>query len=219
MRRVSGLALVVVSAAWTFAQEPAKRDTPKPLPAELVKAWEDAGGKLVWLRADEFGLMRSVNVTQPGDLPAFQFDECKGERVAKLPAPETPFGLGLSGPTVKDDAMKELARFKQLTSLHMYKVHVKDAGLKELVPLNKLTFLGLQTCAGVTDAGLKEVAKLEQLTSFELSAAGTRVKEAGLKELFALKHLTALSVDVLELSDEVVWSSPRIVDSGKVVYS
>src|SRR5688572_13762631 len=59
---------------------------------------------------------------------------------------------------VTDAGVKELAVFKNLTTLHLNRTGVTDAGVKELAPLTNLTTLYLSECRGVTDAGLKELA-------------------------------------------------------------
>ncbi|QJW99628.1 hypothetical protein [Frigoriglobus tundricola] len=56
---------------------------------------------------------------------------------------------------IPDSELKELAAFKKLVRLDLYRTKVTDAGLKELAALPKLQRLHLAHTL-VTDAGMKE---------------------------------------------------------------
>ena len=111
-------------------------------------------------------------------------------RDARLPGKPV-LSVVLYGPQVTDEALKELAAFKNLTMLILNTTQVTDAGLAELAGLTKLNNLTLNRTK-VTDAGFKVLAGLKDLTTLNL--LGTRVTNAGLKELAALKKLTNLSL-------------------------
>jgi hypothetical protein len=194
------LLVVLASPSAVLADEPKK---PEPLPAEVVKAWEDAGAEVGWMMMDpKSGIVLFAERVAERDVvqavPAFAFRNWKAGMVAKLPAPEKPFGLELSTDDVTDASIKELAVLKQLTSLELGSTKVTDAGLKELAALKQLTSLYLYSTQ-VTDAGLKELATLKQLTSLALNS--TQVTDAGLKELAALKNLTALDLTKTDVTD------------------
>ena len=71
---------------------------------------------------------------------------------------------------------KWLAR---IDSLELADTQITDAGLKDLVKLQKLNFLVL-TNTQITDAGLEELAKMKQLEWLEMY--DTQITEAGAAE-------------------------------------
>jgi len=117
----------------------------------------------------------------------------------------TSFG---SGNEITDAGLAGLAPLENLTELNLWgNCRLGDRACKELVPLQKLTTLDLNS-AHVTDVGLKELAKLKNLTTLKLHAAvpeggfpRTSVTSAGLKELAALKHLTHLDLSYTHVDD------------------
>lgn len=76
-------------------------------------------------------------------------------RDERLPGKPVYFVLLLSS-QVTDEALKELAAFKKLTTLMLINTQVTYAGLKELAALKNLTSLSLYSTQ-VTDAGVKEL--------------------------------------------------------------
>jgi Leucine-rich repeat (LRR) protein len=92
--------------------------------------------------------------------------------------------LPIAGPT----GPKPPARPEDVTIVNLHGTKVTDAGLKELVAFENLTFLLLGS--EHTDRGLKELAAFKKLARLDLF--GTKVTDAGLKELAGLKNLTEL---------------------------
>ena len=145
---------------------------PKPLPPDVVKAWQNKGAEVVWMRLHEAGYLEIFreNEARAGALPVFQFPapRTSGGSPPKLyltevvltglPDPGMPFGLSLGHTKVTDAGLKELAGLKSLQSLYLYSTDVTDAGLKELAGLKSLQSLLLGSTK-VTDAGLKELRK------------------------------------------------------------
>jgi hypothetical protein len=177
---VLALAVLAGGSRGVGGPQPGGKDAPKPLPKELVTAWEKAGAKAGWIRAGKYGYPEFIpgQSGQHGDLPAFRFVSWKGGVSPQLPAPEVPFGLDLSYIQITDAGLKELAGLKQLQAMSVGATKITDAGLKELAGLKQLQTLFLYG-AQITDAGLKELAGLKQLQS--LALAGTKITEAGLK--------------------------------------
>jgi len=102
---VTALTLAVTSLS---AQQPVKAELPKPLPAELAKAWASVG----WTRGPESGTPSFMRKAEPGYVPMFQFrNNWKDGRIAKLPMPDTPFVIDLASTQVTDAGLKELAAF------------------------------------------------------------------------------------------------------------
>lgn len=140
-----------------------KKDAPKPLPQEIVKAWSEAGATIGWMKNmppqksggyDFWAPWREK--VEAGAVPAFEFYWEKAGDLAKLPVPEVAFGLDVHCSPLEDAAMKGLAGLKSLHSLNLGGTSMTDAGLKELAILKNLQALYLFH-TGVTDAGLKEL--------------------------------------------------------------
>lgn len=112
-------ALALVAGQFGFAGQPDKKDLPKPqpLPADIVKAWKDAGATVGWMKVEESGILSFVEEPEAGALPAFRFLQWKDGVVAKLPVPKASFGLYLSKTELMDAGLKELASLKNLGSL------------------------------------------------------------------------------------------------------
>ena len=102
--------------------------------------------------------------------------------------------LNLSGTEVTDVGLKELVPLLKLTTLNLDRTHVTDAGLKELAPLTKLTNLGLNSFK-VSDVGLKHLAPFTSLTTIRLHER--HMTDRGLKEVASLKKLTTLNVYII----------------------
>src|SRR5262249_44861846 len=89
------------------------KEAPKPLPPEIVKAWEKAGAKVGWMGPSQFELaaFRSGGGGKVGEVPAFSLESWKRGLLTKLPPPSAPFGLSLYGTEVTAVGLKELAAF------------------------------------------------------------------------------------------------------------
>ena len=194
--RASVFALVLVTVPLGFAGQPDKKDPPKPLPDDIGKAWKDAGASAGWVNTS--GFPEFVEKPEVGAITAFQFRVWKDGVVAKLPAPEVPFGLDLSDTNMTDAGVKELTTLKNLATLHLGSTKVTDAGVKELANQKNLTALVL-SYTQVTDAGVKELTTLKNLATLYLGS--TKVTDAGLKELANLKNLTHLDLFGTQVTD------------------
>jgi hypothetical protein len=205
-----------------------KGELPQPLPAEIVKAWQEAGATVGWMRVYQYGFVHFVSedAGEPGDVLAFRFAEWKAGVLGRLPPPEAGFGLYLGGTKVTDAGLKELAGLKSLQTLNLVGTQVTDAGLKELAGLKSLQTLNLNDTQ-VTDAGLKELAglKLKFLfipdraktdlglkhylaaleapanLSLDWSLHAWQLTDAGLKELAGLKSLQSLDLSGTQVTD------------------
>jgi hypothetical protein len=183
-----------------------KKETPKPLPPEVVKAWGDAGAKVGWMKdvppepTDGYDYWEPFREeVEPGALPAFHFHPKSEGVLTKLPNPGVAFGLDTScwGLTARE--LKELARLKSLRSLNLGgDLLLTDAALKELAGQNNLHALYL-FYTHVTDTGLKELVGLKELRTLDLSH--TQVRDAGLKKLAGLKSLQALNLSYTTVTD------------------
>lgn len=126
------IALTLVTGQFAFAEQPDKKELPKPLPENIVKAWKDAGATVGWMMVDESGILVFVEKAEPKAVPAFQFATWKDGLLAKLPVPEAAFGLYLAKTEVMDDAIKELANLKSLTELCLCETQVTEAAVEVL---------------------------------------------------------------------------------------
>ncbi len=174
---------------------------PKPLPADIVGAWQQAGATVGFIAPHTSGspIFRPATVPMAGERPAFSFFRMwKAGIIGKLPSPEQAFGLVLSETNLDDASLKELAPHKSLEVLFLAQTKIADAGLKELAPFKHLKVLSLST-TGVTDAGLKELAGLAALETLFLHK--TKVTDAGLKELASLKNLKTLGLSATKITD------------------
>jgi internalin A len=178
-----------------------KKESPKPLPPEIVKAWSDAGASVGWMKWEDNGAPKGpkFHAQEKGEIkamPVFQFSDWKEGVLVKLPDPGVPFGLSLNltkktDAGVTDAGLKELAGLKSLQELDLDFTKVTDAGLIELASLESLQALCLFHTE-VTGAGLKELAGLKNLQ--ELYLAYSQVKDTGLKELTRFKSLQTLDI-------------------------
>ena len=97
-----------------------KANPVQELPAELVAAWEKADARVGWMSADQFFLNFREGVEgKKGEVPAFRFRTWTAGVVAKLPQPQTAFGLDFTNAQVTDAGLKELAGLKSLQSLNL----------------------------------------------------------------------------------------------------
>lgn len=125
-------ALLLVTGQPGFAAQPDKNDRPTALPETVVKAWTDAGATAGWVTVDAAGVPTFVEKAEAGAIPAFRFAKWKDGVVAKLPAPAAAFGLDLARTEITDAGLKELARFKTLTTLTLCETKVTDAAVEAL---------------------------------------------------------------------------------------
>ncbi len=150
---------LLMTATSAGGQTPPEKSPPHPLPKEIVKAWTDARAKVGWIREASLGapiFVTDKKNPKPEDIPAFVLHWQSGE-LAKLPTPQTPWGLLLIN--VTDEGLKELASLKNLRNLGLVGTKVTDKGLKELTQFKHLKRLYLRRTIRVTDAGLKELQK------------------------------------------------------------
>src|SRR5262245_19405938 len=118
VRSVLVLCMFVLSGSLLQADDPPKKEVPKPLPKEIVAAWEKVGAKAGWSEVDKYG--RSVfhpaeTPPQAGWLPVFVIVYWKEGVLEELPAPDTAFELHLDSRKYNTYIRKEM-----------------DGGLKEL---------------------------------------------------------------------------------------
>ena len=194
-------------------QQPDESGEAKPLPADVVKAWTNAGAEVGWMDADG----RFDTFAARWNFPAFKFREWKDGVIAMLPLPDAPFGLSLSNTRVTDERLKELARFRNLTTLALPR-KVTDGVLRSLREADLLHVLRVAKTADyrrarrsedvvwlslyqapVTDVGLKELAALRNLTTLYLGE--TVVTDVGMKELAGLGKLTTLNLSRTRVTD------------------
>ena len=200
------LALLAGCCSASFAgAEADKKEAPKPLPPEIVKAWTDAGAEPGWMTDVPPESTGGYQFWEPfreeaeaGTMPAFRYHQ-KMDVLARLPDPGVGFGLDLHCWPGKDAELKELAGLKSLQSLNIGgALNLTDAGLKELAALKNLKGLYL-FYSHVSDAGVKHLAEVKTLEALDLS--NTRVTGAGMKDLARLKNLQALNLACTEVSD------------------
>ncbi|MCE9561468.1 MAG: hypothetical protein K8U57_05385 [Planctomycetes bacterium] len=130
--RALAFAFVLVTGQFGFAEQPDKKELPKPLPDNIVKAWKDAGATVGWIMVSESGIPTFVDKPEAGAIPAFRFAKWKDGVVPKLPVPEASFGLDLAKTEILDAGLKELAKLKNLTTLTLCETKVTDSAVEEL---------------------------------------------------------------------------------------
>ena len=126
------VALVLVAGQFGFADPSDKKDLPKPLPDDVVKAWKDAGATVGWMKVETSGAPAFVEKPEEGAVPAFRFAKWKDGVVAKLPVPESAFALDLAKTEVTDTGLKELADLKSMTLLTLCETKVTDEAVEKL---------------------------------------------------------------------------------------
>lgn len=130
--RVLLFAVALVAGQFGFAAQPDNKDLPKPLPENITKAWRDAGATVGWMKQEESGILTFVEKPEAGAIPAFRFPKWKDGVVAKLPVPETAFGLDLAKTEITDTGLKELANLKGLRLTCLCETKVTDAAVEAL---------------------------------------------------------------------------------------
>jgi len=118
------VAFIITLGQSAFAAEPSKKESPQPLPEDIVKAWTDAGATVGWMKYDpDIGLVFKEKA-EDGAVPAFKFAKWKDGVVPKLPVPKAAFGLYLSKTEIQDTGLKELQPLKTLSSLCLCETEV-----------------------------------------------------------------------------------------------
>ena len=177
-----------------------KKEAPKPLSREIVKAWRGIGANVGWMKMDlgdnapRFQVEGEIRA-----LTVFQFTKWKEGVLAKMPDPGAPFGLDLNETKMTDAGLKELAGLKSLQALYIAGTQLTDAGLKELAGRKSLQTLDVRRTK-VTDAGLKEIAGLKGLQRLYLNHC--EVSDAGMKDLIGLQSLQILNISASKVTNE-----------------
>jgi Leucine rich repeat len=217
---------LIIGVGGVRADEPEKPLVHKPLPADVIKAWDRAEFVAGWMSDDKFAFHGTFGFGEggkgrPGVVPAFTLSEdWEGQTVVVLPAPPVPFGLSLRhnrGVTeslkglrgldnlwaldlhgTKAANMRDVAKLEQLRVLNLRYTRVDDGGVRQLAGLKKLRALSLEGLHGLTDAGLAELSGLTELRSLDLSNA-TALTD--LKPLAKMKHLQSLAAHGSPVTD------------------
>jgi hypothetical protein len=171
------------------------KNRPKPLPPEIVKAWQAAGATVCWAGIDESYCtpfyFRIARIGKVGEVPAFSCSNVPEDALDKLPDPKRAFAMNLWGTPITGEGLLRLAGLTSLQILQLGDTPVSDADLKHLLVLENLQMLGLRN-TNVTDEGLKVLAEHKSLQSLTLSH--TRITSSGLKEFAKLKTLQELDL-------------------------
>lgn len=130
-------------------------DEPKRLPANIVKAWTEAGAKEIWLRRDSLKLYPKTIYDEtealPGDLPGFRFFPWHYGVINELPDPGTEFGLDLTSTTLTDDGLKDLIGLTNLRTLILTQCNwINGSGFNVLARLGKLREINLWGAKGIS---------------------------------------------------------------------
>jgi uncharacterized protein (TIGR03067 family) len=105
----------------------------------------------------------------------------------------------LSGTSVSDADLKQLANFKELDSVSLVQTSVGNDGMKHLAGLRNLRRLNL-TMTEVDDTGLQALTGLSHLE--ELFLIGTGVSDASVNTLSKLTRLKEVDVDLTKVTPE-----------------
>ncbi len=203
MRTMTLLVAGWVMASLTMAQDVEPKSESKPLPARIVKAWEEAGADVVWIALSNVGYLqfhggKDLAGWDGPPVPAFRFKDWPAKGLEGLPVPAQPFGLCLFDTEMGDKGLATLARLKAVSLLRLDGTKVTDEGLKHLAGLGGLTGLDLSGTQ-VTDRGLARLAGLKKLSSLRL--ADTMVTDEGLRQLSGLKSLRWLELRDTKVTD------------------
>ena len=164
----AALAVLVTCGPVCFAGDGADgKSAPKPLPAAIVKAWEDIGAEVGWMKVvppQRVGYHRFWEPWQEkgesGTIPAFRIGRMKKGALTKLPAPGVPFGLDFHCGACDGATLKELAGLKNLQVLNVGATQMRGEDLKELAGLKHLKGLYLFYTYRLSEARLKDVAAM-----------------------------------------------------------
>jgi Leucine-rich repeat (LRR) protein len=125
--------------------------------------------------------------------------------------------LHLRRTEITDEGLKEVAKLQQLTTLELTNTDITDKGLKQVSKLKKLSTLYLGYLDTISDAGLKEVSKLENLERLILTSP--KITDKGLKELFKLKKLKELSLFGTKVTKAGVAELQKAVPKCKISHN
>ena len=103
---------------------------------------------------------------------------------------------GSSGSTVCDKGLADLSGLQSLEELLICGNGITDAGMDDLVKLNRLRKLTLTASSRLTDAGLKKLTALKELESLSLDRASISI--SGLSFLNKLPRLNRLDVSGIQ---------------------
>jgi hypothetical protein len=178
----------VSSDAPPMRAEPARihRPTPPSAPSHAVVDPERAAAeKLLSLGAviDGFVGGRPLEVRDAGALPRSGFQAT---------------AVHVQNRNLEDADVSHLQAFGGLKELRLQRVPVTDSGLQQLIGIQSLTHLRLDS-SRVTDAGLAHLARLTSLRSLYLNCP--QVTDQGLERLKPLMHMSALSLDQTQIGD------------------
>lgn len=170
-----------------------------------VKNGADFEQKVTDLPASDSLRMLASTILKPAEDEAEQFDFAEADektlkklntsyRVVYPLAKESPaLAINLYNKSVySPKSVEELSEIKkQVVSLNLNKMPVKDAELKTIGQFENLQHLNLNF-TDITGTGLKDLVKLTQLKSLSLS--GTKLKPGSVRQVSALKSLTQLAL-------------------------
>jgi hypothetical protein len=195
----------------------------KPLPKDVVDAWEAAGCSFGRIEVNSNGYIHydaedmyklsdgKLAELSSGQVPAFGFgapghDEKPLERLAKLPVPPSAFGLSLHY-LGREGWPKGLPNMETLHALQLEGSTVTDVDLKNVARLESLLTLAIHS-PDVTDRGVEYLAALKNLRALNLIQA--KVTDAGLKRLAALANLEVLWIHGGHVTDAALKSLSRL---------
>src|SRR5262245_49022274 len=180
----------------------------KPLPAEIVEAWKNAGAEVGWMSrtATGYSCLHTHQTGEPGEIPAFRFRRWGlpvkqfggfggggfggfGPSTSEpltcptnLPDPGQPFGLDHSDCYIPDGWLKELGRFKHLLVLNLSRSPLTEGDVV------------------ITDTDLADIGRLSQLRALSIHQAA--ITATGFQHLVGLTNLLALDLAEMRLTDE-----------------
>lgn len=108
--------------------------------------------------------------------------------------------LDFSMTDINDKNLEYIGRMKRLRHLWLNDTHITDKGIKNILGANRLEWLYLRECKGVSDIGLADIATaFPDLTWLEIG--NTSIGQDGMKFVTKLSRLQSLGVGSLGLSD------------------
>jgi len=220
----------------------------KDVSKEISERWEEAGarhnpgvirafGMLLPLRESQ---LKSLDNKRSDDvfLPSFVISRLSGPLkkllkeeddepfdFGKVPAPDVPFALLLGKIKLSEKDLKNIGKFKNLTSLVVGDCETTPKALQELgqfSQLKHLQLMGVEMTANVLDAVLKlknleslvlmscdvsskQIDKLTELKNLKrFSISGNEVSENAIKSLSKLTKLTGLNLSGTDVSDDAL---------------
>lgn len=177
---------------------------PKPVSAQIVKAWEQAGSEFSIIDVDGFDFLPlEFKPTARFKLPCFSL--MSTDNISKLPSPDTPFAVSLRartyGESVRSLDLNQLVNFKNLEVLIIRLSNGRD--LLDIGKLKQLKWLSLQNLLEVADDTLTNISSLTQLKALDITARYTAT-DAGIKTISSLRELQSLRLDVAGITDDHV---------------